>query len=189
MNAQSTFWRIVCVVMLGFNATASAGWANALKPAGKAAAPLLVVADGAARYAILLPAKPTAPEQKAAAALRQWLKEMSGVALPIASEDRKTDGFSRFISVGNTDLLKQSGGGNGKNLADEGYEIAVAGEHLLLRGGRTRGIVNAVYALLEEDVGCRWYTRGGDVRLPPASKSLTLNVVPRSYVPRLKLRD
>ena len=57
-------------------------------------------------------------------------------------------------------MLKQSGGGDGKDLGDEGYQIAVEGEHLLLRGGAGRGIVNAVYALLEEDIGCRWYTDG-----------------------------
>ena len=198
MNPQTAFARFVCLALLALpfsaqakaNAAEAGDWANALKPAGSTAPPLAVVADGAPRYAILLPVTPAAPERKAAADLQEWVKEITGAALPIATEDKRPDGVSRFISVGNTELLKQTAGvGNGEDLADEGYQIAVSGEHLLLRGGRTRGIVNAVYALLEEDLGCRWYTRAGDAKLPPKSNSLTLTVVPRSYVPRLKLRD
>ena len=59
--------------------TAQAGdWVNALTPAGPAAPPLTIVADGTPRYAILLPAAPTAPERKAATDLREWLKQMTG---------------------------------------------------------------------------------------------------------------
>src|SRR4051812_10230349 len=202
MTAHTTFPRAASLLLLtlltttataeGTVAADAGGWVNALKPAGTAAAPLVIVADGTPRYAILLPAKPTGPERKAAADLQQWLKALTGTTLTLATEDQKPAGFERFISVGNTELLKTSGhAGDGSDLADEGYAIAVAGEHVLLRGGRTRGIINAVYALLEEDLGLRWYTRDGHVALPPgrASKTLTLAVVPRSYVPRLKLRD
>ena len=165
----------------------SAEWRNTLKPAGQAALPLTLVADGAPRYAILLPARPTAPERKAAEDLQHWLKQITGGELAVVGEDQLSPGASRFISIGATDLLRRSGGGDGRDLADEGYEIAVRGEHLLLRGGRTRGIVNAVYAVLEEDLGCRWYTRTD--HMLPRAPTLTLPVVPRSYVPRLKLRD
>ena len=36
---------------------------------------------------------------------------MTGAELPIATEDAKPAGVTRFISIGNTDLLKESGGG------------------------------------------------------------------------------
>src|SRR5687768_12035861 len=126
MTVQIPRARIVLLAMLVLPLPAGA-WDNSLKPAGKTAPPLTIVADGTPRYAILLPAKPTAPEQKAAADLQQWLKDMTGTALPVAPEDRKPDGVSRFISLGNTDFLKQSRASDDKDLGDEGYEIAVAG--------------------------------------------------------------
>src|SRR4051794_37529115 len=78
-------------------ATPAEPWANALKPAGNAAAPLTIVADGAPRYAVLLPVHPTAPEQKAAAELQHWLRGMTGVTLPVAPEDHKPGDVSRFV--------------------------------------------------------------------------------------------
>jgi hypothetical protein len=162
-------------------------WQNALAPAGQAAPPLTLVANAAPAYAILLPAAPTAVERTAATDLQHWLNELTGTKFSLATEDQPPAGISRFISIGGTTLQKQSKS-DGADLGDEGYEIAVAGENLLLRGGHTRGIVNAVYAVLEEDIGCRWYTRAGDVRLP-TTRLTTLNVVPRRYVPKLKLRD
>lgn len=178
---------LVCGRITAGDVEPSAGWRNALKPAGQPAPPLTLVTDAAPRYAILLPARPTPPERKAAGDLQHWLKRITGGELAVVGEDRLPPGASRFISIGATDLLRRSGGGDCRDLADEGYEIAVEGEHLLLRGGRTRGAVNAVYALLEEDLGCRWYARDGGTL--PEARTLTLSVTPRSYVPRLKLRD
>ena len=60
-------------------------------------------------------------------------------------------------------------------LGEEGYDIEQRRANLVLTGGSTRGIINAVYALLEEDLGCRWYT-ATDIRLPNA-KTLTVKVI------------
>ena len=51
------------------------------------------------------------------------------------------------------------------SLGEEGYRIAVEGDDLVLAGGTGRGVVNAVYALLEEDLGCRFYTNDS-IKLP-----------------------
>src|SRR5205823_4390035 len=69
----------------------------------------------------------------------------------------------------------------------EGYAIAADSGNLLLTGGRTRGPINAVYALLEEDLGCRWYTQT-DTRLPH-SPTLRVSPVQRVYIPQLRVRD
>src|SRR5687767_12339233 len=121
MTAQMTCARVAFFSLLMLTTLARAGeWVNALKPAGKTAPPMTIVAGGIARYAILLPAKPTAPEQKAAADLQEWFKQISGTSLPIATEDRKPEGVARFISIGNTQLLAQSAGGDAKELGDDG---------------------------------------------------------------------
>ena len=48
-------------------------------------------------------------------------------------------------------------------------------------------MINAVYALLEEDLGCRFYTNDS-IRLPKTN-TLVLAPVARRYVPQLKIRD
>jgi hypothetical protein len=72
-------------------------------------------------------------------------------------------------------------------LGEDGYRISVVGDDLVLEGGAGRGIVNAVYALLEEDLGCRFYTNDS-IRLPK-NKTLSVRPVARSYVPSLRLRE
>jgi hypothetical protein len=146
-------------------------WRNSLKPKGAEASALTLVRDGQPVYAVVLPEKPTGPEKKAADDLRQWVKEMTGADLPLSSQPA-----ARSIRI-STDA----------NAPDEQYAIAVDGDALRLTGGPGRGVINAVYALLEEDMGCRWYAKDS-FRLP---KQTTLTVAPvaRTYAPKLKLRD
>jgi hypothetical protein len=95
---------------------------------------------------------------------------------------------SRVISIGRTELLNQADLLDAKvDLSDEGYAIAAKGETLFLLGGRKRGAINAVYALLEEDLGCRWYDRK-DATIPKMRKH-TFKPVLRSYKPVLMVRD
>jgi len=47
--------------------------------------------------------------------------------------------------------------------------------------------VNAVYALLEEDLGCRWY--GKDSSTIPHVRDLKFKPVPRKFTPTLEIRD
>jgi hypothetical protein len=147
----------------------SCAFGNALKPSGEPAAKLTIVENATPRYSIALPASATSQEKKAAEDLQQWIKEMTGATLELKHSDRE-------IRIA-TDAT----------LADEQYRIAVEGEHLILSGGRGRGVVNAIYALLEEDLGCRWYTN--DSIVLPKSPALTISPVARTYAPKLILRD
>ncbi|HOW72547.1 MAG TPA: DUF4838 domain-containing protein [Phycisphaerae bacterium] len=151
---------------------AQAEWRNTLKPAGEPAGKVKVVEAGKAVGVIQCPEKATGPEKKAAADLQQWIKEMTGATLEITLGDARSRGFAI-----RTD----------RALGDEGYAIAVDGERIVLTGGKSRGAINAVYALLEEDLGCRFYTNDS-IRLP---KSGTLVVAPvgRRFIPKLKIRD
>jgi hypothetical protein len=176
---------MLCLIALTLVVCAAeAQWHNALTPKGKSSAAFTFVSRGKPACSILLPDAATSQERKAAADLQQWLAEMSGATVPIVTEAPSVRG--RVISIGNTAVLAKSVAPTA-DLGDEGYGIAVRRGNLYLWGGRTRGIVNAVYALLEEDMGCRWYSKDS-TRLPRAS---TLRVAPvaRTYVPQLRLRD
>ena len=152
--------------------TARAEWQNTLKPSGPAGQELKVAEAGRPTCSICCPAQASGPEKKAAEDLQHWLAEITGAKLAIVSGVAPP----KSIAIGTDPAL-----------GDEGYAITAADSGLTLSGGKTRGPINAVYALLEEDLGCRFYTNES-IRLPK-SPTLTIAPVPRRYVPRLKLRD
>jgi hypothetical protein len=147
-------------------------WRNTLKPAGTPAAGIKFVTHGKPRGVIQIPVHPTSEETKAAADLQHWISQMTGATLPLTS----VTGEQNTIEISTAD-----------SLGDEGYEISVQKNRISLSGGRTRGVINAVYALLEEDLGCRFYTRDS-IRLPKSS-SLVIGPVERRVVPQLRIRD
>lgn len=162
----------IAISIAAFCGSSQAGWQNSLKPKGEPATQFVLVRDGKPAAGILCPEDATAQDKQAASELQMWIKEITGAKLEI-----------------------HFGGAPGKNilirtepkLGDEGYSIAFARQQILLWGGRTRGVLNGVYALLEEDLGCRFYARDS-IRLPKTN-TLILAPVARRYVPPLKLRD
>lgn len=166
--------------------TSPARWRNTLQPKGEPAPALTLAEAGRTDYVIVIPAEPTTQEEKAAADLAQWLGRMTGAEFEIVPDTRPR--ADAEISIGATNRLQGVRLPAGAaDLGDEGYAVAVDGRRLLLIGGRTRGPINAVYALLEEDLGCRWYSRQA-TRIP-RRRNLRFAPVPRSYVPRLMIRD
>lgn len=163
-------------------------WRNALKPKGIPGAEITLAKDGRALYGILIPKDASTQEEKAAADLARWLNEMSGAKFTVRQESDNKAPESKVISIGGTRLLARSGLKISKaKLNGEGYAIADSNGDLFLLGGDTRGPINAVYALLEEDLGCRWYSRFS--KTIPRSSTLKLRPVKRSYVPALEIRD
>jgi len=162
-------------------------WHNSLAPQGTPSAPVTLASNGRSDYWIVVPAAATTQDLKAAGDLQYWLQQMTGVQLPVVTEGTPLEDHWP-ISVGRTALLAQSGlPAASVDLGDEGYGIAEQGGSLFLWGGRTRGAINAVYALLEEDLGCRWYT--ADHFRIQSQPALTFSPVERTYKPALKLRD
>ncbi len=170
------------------SAAPKASWQNALRPKGEPGPEVTLAKGGKALYSILIPAAPSAQEQKAADDLAQWLGEMTCARFDIVREPDSQPIKGSVISIGRTDLLAKSGSKMlDADLGDEGYAIDVKNGNLFLLGGTTRGMINAVYALLEEDLGCRWYSRF--TRSIPSTPTLRFRPVIRSYVPVLEIRD
>ncbi len=153
-------------------ASAQADWVNTLQPSGKPAGKVTVVKSGKPQGGILIPDCPTPQETNAAVELQHWIQEMTGATLAINSGKAR----GSLLAI-RTDAA----------LGDEGYAIGVIGGQIALSGGTTRGVMNAVYALLEEDLGCRFYANDS-IRLP-RTNSLVIAPVARRYQPRLKIRD
>ena len=168
-------------------ATYPVGWANALNPRGTPGPEMMLASRGKAKYVILLPAKPNTKEQKAAADLAQWLGQMTDAKFRIFREGGALLP-DKVISVGETNLLREANPWQLRSsLGNEGYAISAKDGNLFLFGGKTRGIINAVYALLEEDLGCRWYDKQNATI--PHIRALKFRPVPRKFVPTLEIRD
>ncbi len=177
----------VLMAMLLSGIALGATWKNALSPKGPQGTELTLAKGGQARYQIVTRDRPTTEEQKAAADLAQWLGELSGASFSVMTESKLVTG-AQFISIGPTKLLAQSGSRLlWAKLGDEGYGIDEQDGNLFLIGGATRGPINAVYALLEEDLGCRWYSRFSETI--PYRPTLKVRPVKRTYVPPLAIRD
>jgi len=193
------FFLFLLLIVFGLMSTKATGikpgiaknskeWFNSLKPKGKLGQELTLTEDGKSDYIILTSNRPTKEDAKAAEDLREWLRQMTGAKLSIERESGDIKDKRKFISIGHTKLLNKSGLNSiGEDLKDEGYRIDEKGERLFLWGGRTRGVINAVYALLEEDLGCRWYSN--ECTVIPRWQTLKFTPVLRTYRPALKIRD
>jgi len=94
----------------------------------------------------------------AAAELQRFTEEMTGVRLPIVTDEGELP--ERAILLGETrhsaGLLGADAGIEG--LGDDGFRLVTRGPHLLVIGGPVRGTLYGVYELLERYGGCRWYS-------------------------------
>ncbi len=158
-------------------------WKNALSPSGRKSRKLILADSGKTNYKILLSKNPDDREIKAANDLAEILNKISGAKFNIIKESKLFSG-KKYISIGKTEISQKL---KSAELGDEGYAITENNGNLYLRGGKIRGPINAVYAFLEEDLGCRWY----DYRTCSLSKTehLEVQVKSRHYVPTFELRD
>jgi energy-converting hydrogenase Eha subunit C len=163
-------------------------WINSLKPTAKIGAELTITENNKANYSILLSKKPTTQDQKAAEDLKTWLEKMTGATIQIVTESKNSKTSDQVISIGQTQLFKKSKlAASAENLKDEGYGIDQKDNTLFIWGGRTRGVINGVYALLEEDLGCRWYSN--ECNMIPSIGTLKFAPALRTFVPALSCRD
>ncbi|MHB8972197.1 MAG: DUF4838 domain-containing protein [Pirellulaceae bacterium] len=163
-------------------------WTNSLKPSGEAGPPLLFADTRVARYVLVIPRDSRPIERKAAADLRHNLRLICGAEFPIVTEDQFQVGSRPHVSIGHTELLANSPcKWKSDDLAAEGYALETAGENVYLFGGSGRGLLHAVYSLLEEDLGCRWYSLTSVDT--PRRERFVVSLTPRKFVPVLELRD
>ena len=164
-------------------------WRNELKPAGEPAGQLELVGDVSALVDLVIPAEPTPQEEKASVDLAHWLYAATGFRVPVLLDTDDAVGKRPFVSVGETrQALEVAKSDRSRPLEPEAYSVVWHDGNIYLQGGSRRGPIYAVYALLEEDLGFRWYDRRSVV-LPKSHGALTLDVVERTVDPPLERRD
>lgn len=115
---------------------------------------------------IVVPVNGTAQERYAAKILQQYVFEITGKNLEIASSYPEI--YDRAIYVGNPDRLTVSA----DSRPDGSYTIKADNDILYIIGYGNRGPGYGVYGFLEKYCGCRWFTK--DVKYIPEAETVSV---------------
>ena len=116
-------------------------------------------------YSIIIPAAAKPYEQTAASTLQNYLKQISGITLPIKTDDTAASGKEIVLGFTNRSRTDPADG-----LKDDGFICQVIGTRVFISGAGTRGTIYGVYHFLEEVFDCHWYTR--DLIVVPEADTL-----------------
>lgn len=145
---------------------------------------LIIAENGRGHAAIVVATDASEPERHAAAELVAFLKQATGAELPLR-EGAGSEGARLLVGPGAARLADASFSVEG--LGAEGFVLRTVGKDLILAGGRPRGTLYAVYAFLEDEVGCRWWTSKASTI--PSRPTLTVRSLDRRFVPKLEYRE
>jgi|GEM_PF-405394 len=146
---------------------------------------LVLIDNGSTDYRIVISKNALPVETTAARTLAKYLKEMSSVEIEIATDE--SEPAEKEIVIGVTDRDSETGIDRAE-YGDDGVRIFTREKKLYLTGGRARGALYAVYTLLEDYLGCRWFTETLTV-IPESGRIAIPADTDYTYVPCFKLRQ
>lgn len=147
---------------------------------------LVLAEHGRSGYVVVVAAEAAPATRHAADELVRWLKEITGVELAVVSEAEAPR--KREILVGPSQRLKRLDVRlDPAELGQEGYLLRTVGERLVVAGTDPRGTLHAVHGLLEEHLGCRWFTP--EVSVIPRRERLVLPALDETRRPAFEYRD
>lgn len=173
------------IVLLVAAGLAASGCCH-VRTARKAGEGLLLAMNGKSDFHIVVADGASSSTKYAAQELQKYLKEMTGAELPIVSDARPV-GAHEIILGDNMHARWQSKAVDYQALGDEGYALFTLGPHLLIQGGALRGNLYGVYGLLEDHLGCRWFTP--TVSRIPKRHRLVLPPLDETKKPVLEYRE
>lgn len=128
---------------------------------------LTLAEDGVSDYRIIIPQGADTMVRTAAEQLQSYFFQITG-AKPVVAEDTSRV-WHHEILLGDTNRRRV----DVSALGTEGFTIFVEEEKLYIAGGRERGVLYGVFAFLEEQLGCRWWTP--TVETVPESPTLKID--------------
>jgi len=145
---------------------------------------LTIAEDGVAGAVIVVAPDSPEPERHAAAELAEFLRQITGSKFEILHKD--APGQSRIlVGLKAANLTAVDFFTDG--LGSDGIIIRTLGKDLVLVGGHPRGTLYAVYTLLEDHLGCRWWS--SKVSTIPKKPTLIVGNLNVRYVPPLEYRE
>ena len=89
-----------------------------------------------------------------AAELQAYLKQITGAELPLVKSLKEAGNRAAIV----LELVKKVRGASNRDTGKQAYRIRTNGKHLVLTAATPLGLHNAVYGLLEDHLGCRFYS-------------------------------
>lgn len=117
---------------------------------------MTVIDTGYSDYIIIKGTSSGASENNAANILQRYLEQISGVKLPILTDE--TPAVAHEIIIGKTNREGKEYIINRDEFGDNGFTIKTVDEKLVIAGSELRGTLYGVYTFLEEILNCHWYT-------------------------------
>ncbi len=131
---------------------------------GASAAPrpvsVTLVGNGQARCAIVLPAEKNDRIRAAAEDLQWHLQVMSGARVPLVTDTKAAPATKLYLGVTPPGVKLPVALTDRGRFWPDGYLILAGKGYLALLSPRPEGVSNAVYGLLEDYLGCHWFTPG-----------------------------
>lgn len=144
-----------------------------------------LVRGGRTRHTIVLAAQAPPAEQRAAAELQKYVREISGAELGIVDDSRPVRG--PMVLIGRSRALARVAPDlPPKGLGPEGFVIETRGPHLVIAGGGQRGTMYGVSEFLER-LGVRWFT--ADVTRIPRLQTIPLGSLRIRLEPAFEYRE
>ncbi len=145
-----------------------------------------LVEAGQTDHRIVLPASPTSTERIAADELAKYLAQISGATFAITDDTSEASDAEIVVGFGARTERLLAGYDYGE-LGHDGFIIKTVGRSLILAGGKKRGTMYAVYAFLEDTLGCRWWTPQEE--LVPQRDTIDVLPIDRTDIPKFISRD
>lgn len=148
--------------------------------------PLTLAERGQTDFIIVIAEDASPSTLHGAAELQHYLREITGAVFPVQT-DAVPMGAHEIILGDSKHLRQLDTRVDFDALGDEGYVIRTAGPHLVIAGGALRGNMYGVYGLLEDHLGCKWFTTR--VQRIPKKPTLKLAALNETRVPALEYRE
>jgi hypothetical protein len=149
-------------------------------------APVVLADHGRSDFTIVIAKDAAPPVRYAAEELQRWLAEITGAQLAVATDDHAAPPHA--LLVGGSKATKALGLGERlAQLREEQYLLHRDGGRLVIAGGGSRGTLYGVYGLLQDHLGCRWFTPA--VSRIPRRERLELPEVDQTRAPAFEYRD
>ena len=145
-----------------------------------------VAREGKALCAIVVPDQASAPVRTAAQELADHLKLATGAEFAIVAEAQA--GTAPRVLVGPCqETARRVPDAAAIAQQPDGIRLRTLPDALVLTGAEPRGTLYAVYAFLEDVVGCRWWT--STESFVPKRPTLVVGDLEVSYAPKLLYRE
>lgn len=146
----------------------------------------VLIENSSTDWTIVIGEQASPSEVYAGAELQAYLREITGVTVPIKKDDGPVTPHEIVVGF-NLHMADLASSIDFEKLGSDGFVIRTAGSRLVIAGGALRGTLYGVYTFLEDYLGCRWFSSKVS-RIPKRSR-ISLGDIDIEQVPVLEYRE